>query len=224
MQVLVENVGKFECKFMVKFFVECYELQVSVCIVEMGCMVCFKGFCFGKVLIIVIQQCFGVQVCGEVFLDLIGSILCEVFDKENLCLVVNLFIDIIGKLENGEIVYMVIFEVMLEFLMIDVFMFVIQCLVVEVFDVDIEKMIEMLCQQCCIFDVVDCVLKEGDFVMFEYVVQVGDYCFLVDGLECVGSVLGLGILFKVLDEVFIGCKVDELFEVDIDFLVDFCNE
>lgn len=224
MQVSVENVGKLERKLTVKFPAERYESQVSARIAEMGRTVRLKGFRPGKVPTTVIQQRFGAQVRGEVLSDLIGSTLREAFDKENLRPVANPSIDTTGKPENGEIAYTATFEVMPEFPTIDVSTLAIQRPVAEVSDADIEKMIETLRQQRRTFDAVDRASKEGDFVMFEYAAQAGDYRFPADGLERAGSVLGSGTLFKALDEALTGRKADESFEADIDFPADFRNE
>lgn len=224
MQVSVENVGKLERKLTVKFPAERYESQVSARIAEMGRTVRLKGFRPGKVPTTVIQQRFGAQVRGEVLSDLIGSTLREAFDKENLRPVANPSIDTTGKPENGEIAYTATFEVMPEFPAIDVSTLAIQRPVAEVSDADIEKMIETLRQQRRTFDAVDRASKEGDFVMFEYAAQAGDYRFPADGLERAGSVLGSGTLFKALDEALTGRKADESFEADIDFPADFRNE
>ena len=224
MQVSVENVGKLERKLTVKFPAERYESQVSARIAEMGRTVRLKGFRPGKVPTTVIQQRFGAQVRGEVLSDLIGSTLREAFDKENLRPVANPSIDTTGKPENGEIAYTATFEVMPEFPTIDVSTLAIQRPVAEVSDADIEKMIETLRQQRRTFDAVDCASKEGDFVMFEYAAQAGEYRFPADGLERAGSVLGSGTLFKALDEALTGRKADESFEADIDFPADFRNE
>lgn len=224
MQVSVENVGKLERKLTVKFPAERYESQVSARIAEMGRTVRLKGFRPGKVPTTVIQQRFGAQVRGEVLSDLIGSTLREAFDKENLRPVANPSIDTTGKPENGEIAYTATFEVMPEFPEIDVSTLAIQRPVAEVSDADIEKMIETLRQQRRTFDAVDRASKEGDFVMFEYAAQAGEYRFPADGLERAGSVLGSGTLFKALDEALTGRKADESFEADIDFPADFRNE
>ena len=224
MQVSVENVGKLERKLTVKFPAERYESQVSARIAEMGRTIRLKGFRPGKVPTTVIQQRFGAQVRGEVLSDLIGSTLREAFDKENLRPVANPAIDTTGKPENGEIAYTATFEVMPEFPAIDVSTLAIQRPVAEVSDADIEKMIETLRQQRRTFDAVDRTSKEGDFVMFEYAAQAGDYRFPAEGLERAGSVLGWGTLFKALDEALTGRKGGESFEADVDFPADFRNE
>ena len=224
MQVSVENVGKLERKLTVKFPAERYESQVSARIAEMGRTVRLKGFRPGKVPTTVIQQRFGAQVRGEVLSDLIGSTLREAFDKENLRPVANPAIDTTGKPENGEIAYTATFEVMPEFPAIDVSTLAIQRPVAEVSDADIEKMIETLRQQRRTFDAVDRTSKEGDFVMFEYAAQAGDYRFPAEGLERAGSVLGSGTLFKALDEALTGRKGGESLEADVDFPADFRNE
>lgn len=224
MQVSVENVGKLERKLTVKFPAERYESQVSARIAEMGRTVRLKGFRPGKVPTTVIQQRFGAQVRGEVLSDLIGSTLREAFDKENLRPVANPAIDTTGKPENGEIAYTATFEVMPEFPAIDVSTLAIQRPVAEVSDADIEKMIETLRQQRRTFDAVDRASKDGDFVMFEYAAQAGDYRFPAEGLERAGSVLGSGTLFKALDEALTGRKGAESFEADVEFPADFRNE
>lgn len=224
MQVSVENVGKLERKLTVKFPAERYESQVSARIAEMGRTVRLKGFRPGKVPTTVIQQRFGAQVRGEVLSDLIGSTLREAFDKENLRPVANPAIDTTGKPENGEIAYTATFEVMPEFPAVDVTAIEVNRPVAEVSDADIEKMIETLRQQRRTFDAVDRASKEGDFVMFEYAAQAGDYRFPAEGLERAGSVLGSGTLFKALDEALTGHKADEAFEADVDFPADFRNE
>jgi trigger factor len=224
MQVSVENVGKLERKLTVKFPAERFESQVSARIAEMGRTVRLKGFRPGKVPTTVIQQRFGDQVRGEVLSDLIGSTLREAFDKENLRPVANPSVDTTGKPENGEITYTATFEVMPEFPNIDVASLAVQRPAAEVGDADIEKMIETLRQQRRSFDVVQRASQEGDFVMFEYAAEAGDYRFPAEGLERAGSVLGSGTLFKALDEALAGRQADETYEADIEFPADFRNE
>ncbi|MBU6249366.1 MAG: trigger factor [Xanthomonadaceae bacterium] len=224
MQVSVENVGKLERKLTVKFPAERFESQVSARIAEMGRTVRLKGFRPGKVPTTVIQQRFGDQVRSEVLSDLIGSTLREAFDQQKLRPVANPSVDTTGKPENGEISYTATFEVMPEFPSIDVATLAIQRPVSEVTEADIEKMIETLRQQRRSFDEVERASREGDFVMFEYAAEAGDYRFPAEGLERAGSVLGSGTLFKALDEALAGRSGGDEFAADIDFPADFRNE
>ncbi|MCP1374966.1 trigger factor [Dyella lutea] len=224
MQVSVENVGKLERKLTVKFPAERFESQVSARIAEMGRTVRLKGFRPGKVPTTVIQQRFGAQVRGEVLSDLIGTTLREAFDRENLRPVANPSVDTTGTPENGEISYTATFEVMPEFPTIDVAALAVQRPASEVTEADIEKMIETLRQQRRSFEEVERASKEGDFVMFEYSAEAGDYRFPADGQERAGSVLGSGTLFKALDDALTGRSAAEEFSADIDFPTDFRNE
>ncbi|WP_049621466.1 trigger factor [Frateuria defendens] len=224
MQFSVENVGKLERKLTVKFPAERLESQVSARIAEMARTVRLKGFRPGKVPTTVIQQRFGAQVRGEALSDLIGNTLREAFEQEKLRPVANPAIDTTGQPENGEISYTATFEVMPELPEVDVAALEIERPVAEVTDADIEKMIETLRQQRRSFDPVERASAEGDFVMFEYAAQVGDYRFPAEGLERAGSVLGSGTLFKALDEVLSGRKAGEEFEAEIAFPEDFRND
>ena len=224
MQVSVENVGKLERKLTVKFPAERFESQVSARIAEMGRTVRLKGFRPGKVPTTVIQQRFGAQVRSEVLSDLIGSTLREAFDQQNLRPVANPSVDTTGTPENGEISYTATFEVMPEFPAIDVATLSVQRPVAEVTEADIEKMIETLRQQRRSFDEVERASGEGDFVMFEYSAEAGDYRFPAEGLERAGSVLGSGTLFKALDEALTGRSGGDEFVADVDFPGDFRNE
>lgn len=224
MQVSVENVGKLERKLTVKFPAERFESQVTARIAEMGRTVRLKGFRPGKVPTTVIQQRFGAQVRGEVLSDLIGTTLREAVEKENLRPVANPSVDTSGRPENGEITYTATFEIMPEFPEVDVATLDIRRPTAEVTDADIEKMIETLRAQRRSFDPVDRASAEGDFVMFEYSAEAGDYRFPAEGLERAGSVIGSGTLFKALDEALTGRKADDAFETEIAFPADFRNE
>jgi trigger factor len=224
MQVSVENVGKLERKLTVKFPAERFESQVTARIAEMGRTIRLKGFRPGKVPTTVIQQRFGAQVRGEVLSDLIGSTLREAVEQEKLRPIANPAIDTTGTPENGEIAYTATFEIMPEFPVIDVSALEITRPAAEVGDADIEKMIETLRQQRRSFEVVERASAEGDFVMFEYSAQAGDYRFPAEGLERAGSVLGSGTLFKALDEALTGHKADDSFTTDIAFPEDFRND
>jgi len=224
MQVSVENVGKLERKLTVKFPAERFESQVTARIAEMGRTIRLKGFRPGKVPTTVIQQRFGAQVRGEVLSDLIGSTLREAVEQEKLRPIANPAIDTTGTPENGEIAYTATFEIMPEFPVIDVSALEITRPAAEVGDADIEKMIETLRQQRRSFEVVERASAEGDFVMFEYSAQAGDYRFPAEGLERAGSVLGSGTLFKALDEALTGHKADDSFSTDIAFPEDFRND
>ncbi len=224
MQFSVENVGKLERKLTVRFPAEQYESKVSERIAEMGRTVRLKGFRPGKVPAAVIKQRYGSQVRGEVLSDLIGGTLREALEKESLRPVANPSIDTTGNAENGEIAYTATFEVMPEFPEVDVAALQITRPAAEVSDADIEKMIETLRQQRRSFDTVDRASKEGDFVMFEYAAEAGDYRFPTEGLERAGSVVGSGTLFKALDEALTGHQADEEFEEQIAFPEDFRND
>ena len=224
MQVSVENVGKLERKLTVKFPAERFESQVTARIAEMGRTIRLKGFRPGKVPTTVIQQRFGAQVRGEVLSDLIGSTLREAVEQEKLRPIANPAIDTTGRPENGEIAYTATFEIMPEFPAIDVSALEVTRPVAEVSDADIDKMIETLRQQRRSFEVVERASAEGDFVMFEYSAQAGDYRFPAEGLERAGSVLGSGTLFKALDEALTGHSADDSFSSDIAFPDDFRNE
>ena len=224
MQVSVENIGTLERKLTVKFPAERYETQVNARIAELGRTVRLKGFRPGKVPTTVIKQRFGEQVRGEVLSDLIGSTLREAVNQEKLQPVANPAIDTTGKPENGEFAYTATFEVMPEFPVVDVAALEIKRPLAVVGDADVDKMLQTLRQQRRSFDVVDRASAEGDFVMFEYAAQAGDYRFPAESLERAGSVLGAGNLFKALDDALVGRKAGESYESDVDFPADFRNE
>lgn len=223
MQVSVENIGTLERKLTVKFPAERFETQVSARIAEMGRTVRLKGFRPGKVPATVIKQRFGDQVRGEVLSDLIGSTLSEAVAQEKLQPIANPAIDTTGEPENGEIAYTATFEIMPELPSVDVAELEISRPVAEVADADIDKMLETLRQQRRSFDDVDRASADGDFVMFEYSAQAGDYRFPTEGVERAGSVMGSGNLFKALDEALIGRTKDEAFETEIAFPEEFRN-
>jgi trigger factor len=224
MQVSVENISTLERKLTVKFPAERFETQVSARIAEMGRTVRLKGFRPGKVPTTVIKQRFGDQVRGEVLSDLIGSTLREAVEQEKLQPIANPAINTTGRPENGEIAYTATFEIMPEFPAVDVAGLEIRRASAVVTDADIDKMLETLRQQRRSFDEVDRASAEGDFVMFEYAAEAGDYRFPAEGLERAGSVLGSGTLFKALDEALTSRKADDLFDADVTFPEDFRNE
>ena len=224
MQVSVENIGTLERKLTVKFPAERFETQVSTRIAEMGRTVRLKGFRPGKVPTAVIKQRFGEQVRGEVLSDLIGSTLREAVEQEKLQPIANPAINTTGKPENGEIAYTATFEIMPEFPVVDVTALEISRPVAVVTDADIDKMLETLRQQRRSFEETDRASVEGDFVMFEYSAETGDYRFPTEGLERAGSVLGAGTLFKALDEALAGRKAGDSFDTEITFPEDFRND
>jgi len=223
MQVSVENVSKLERKITVKFPADRLESQVSARIAEMGRTVRLKGFRPGKVPLNVIKQRFGAQVHGEALSELIGSTLREAVEKENLRPIANPSVETTGNAENGEIAYTATFEIMPEFPEIDVAALEISRPVATVSDADIDKMIETLRLQRRSFDEVSRASAEGDFVMFEYSAQAGDYRFPAEGLERAGSVLGSGNLFKALDDALTGRSAGDEANTEIEFPADFRN-
>lgn len=223
MQVSVENVSKLERKITVKFPADRLESQVSARIAEMGRTVRLKGFRPGKVPLNVIKQRFGAQVHGEALSELIGSTLREAVEKENLRPIANPSVETTGNAENGEIAYTATFEIMPEFPEIDVAALEISRPVAVVSDADIDKMIETLRLQRRSFDEVSRASVEGDFVMFEYSAQAGDYRFPAEGLERAGSVLGSGNLFKALDEALTNRSAGDEATTEIEFPADFRN-
>jgi trigger factor len=224
MQVSVENIGTLERKLTVKFPAERFETQVSARIAEMGRTVRLKGFRPGKVPTTVIKQRFGDQVRGEVLSDLIGSTLREAVEQEKLQPIANPAINTTGQPENGEIAYTATFEIMPEFPAVDVSALEINRPMATVTDADIDKMLETLRQQRRSFEETDRASAEGDFVMFEYSAETGDYRFPAEGLERAGSVIGSGSLFKALDEALTGRKADDGFDTEIVFPEDFRND
>jgi len=128
-----------------------------------------------------------------------------------------------GNAENGEIAYTATFEIMPEFPEIDVAALEISRPVAVVSDADIDKMIETLRLQRRSFDEVSRASAEGDFVMFEYSAQAGDYRFPAEGLERAGSVLGSGNLFKALDEALTNRSAGDEATTEIEFPADFRN-
>jgi trigger factor len=224
MQVSVENIGTLERKLTVKFPAERFETQVTARIAEMGRTVRLKGFRPGKVPTTVIKQRFGAQVRGEVLSDLIGSTLREAVEQEKLQPIANPSINTTGQPQDGEIAYTATFEIMPEFPAIDVSGLEITRPVAVVADADIDKMLETLRQQRRSFDEVERASVEGDFVMFEYSAEAGDYRFPVEGMERAGSVLGSGNLFKALDDALVGHSADDSYDSEIAFPDDFRNE
>lgn len=223
MQVSVENVGKLGRKLTVKFPAERLETQVSERIAEMGRTVRLKGFRPGKVPTTVIKQRFGAQVRGEALSDLIGTTLREAVNQEKLQPIANPSVDTTGNAVDGEIAYTATFEVMPEFPEVDVAALEIARPKAEVQDADIDKMIETLRTQRRSFDEVSRASKEGDFVMFEYSAEAGEYRFPAEGLERAGSVIGSGTLFKALDEALTGRTAGEDLVQDVAFPDDFRN-
>ena len=224
MQVSVENIGTLERKLTVKFPAERFETQVSARIAEMGRTMRLKGFRPGKVPTTVIKQRFGSQVRGEVLSDLIGSTLREAVEQEKLQPIANPAINTTGQPENGEIAYTATFEIMPEFPAVDVAGLEITRPVAVVADTDIDKMLETLRLQRRSFEEVERASAEGDFVMFEYAAETGDYRFPAEGLERAGSVIGSGTLFKALDEALTGRKADDSSDAEIAFPADFRND
>jgi trigger factor len=224
MQVSVENIGTLERKLTVKFPAERFETQVTARIAEMGRTVRLKGFRPGKVPTTVIKQRFGAQVRSEVLSDLIGSTLREAVEQEKLQPIANPSINTTGQPQDGEIAYTATFEIMPEFPAIDVSGLEITRPVAVVADADIDKMLETLRQQRRSFDEVERASVEGDFVMFEYSAEAGDYRFPVEGMERAGSVLGSGNLFKALDDALVGHSADDSYDSEIAFPDDFRNE
>lgn len=224
MQVSVENIGTLERKLTVKFPAERFETQVSARITEMSRTMRLKGFRPGKVPATVIKQRFGEQVRGEVLSDLIGSTLREAVEQEKLQPIANPAINTTGRPENGEIAYTATFEIMPELPEIDVSKLEISRPVAVVDDADIDKMLETLRQQRRSFDEVERASAEGDFVMFEYAAEAGDYRFPAEAMERAGSVLGSGTLFKALDDALTGRTAGESFEADVAFPEDFRND
>lgn len=224
MQVSVENIGTLERKLTVKFPAERFETQVTARIAEMGRTVRLKGFRPGKVPTAVIKQRFGDQVRGEVLSDLIGSTLREAVEQEKLQPIANPAINTTGQPENGEIAYTATFEIMPEFPVVDVSALEINRPVAVVTEADIDKMLETLRQQRRSFEETDRASAEGDFVMFDYSAETGDYRFPAEGLERAGSVLGSGSLFKALDEALTARKADDEFDTEIAFPEDFRND
>jgi len=223
MQVSVENVGKLGRKLTVKFPAERLDAQVSERITEMGRTVRLKGFRPGKVPTNVIKQRFGAQVRGEALSELIGSTLRQAVEQEKLQPIANPSVDTTGNAEDGEIAYTATFEIMPEFPVVDVAALEIVRPTAEVKDADIDKMIETLRTQRRSFDEVTRASKDGDFVMFEYSAEAGDYRFPAEGLERAGSVLGSGTLFKALDEALTGRTAGEDLVQDVAFPEDFRN-
>lgn len=224
MQVSVENVGKLERKMTLKIPADRLEDQVSERIAEMGRTVRLKGFRPGKVPTNVIKQRFGAQVRGEVLSDLIGKSLNEAFEQEKLRPVAQPSVDTTGEPENGEIACTATFEVMPELPEVDVAAMEIERVVAEVTESDIDAMIETLRLQRRSFDPVDRASEPGDFVMFDYSAETGDYRFPEAGTERAGSVIGSGTLFEALDDALGGRKAGEKFDQDLEFPEDFGNQ
>jgi trigger factor len=223
MQVSVENVGTLGRKLTVKIPAERLESQVRERIADMGRTVRMKGFRPGKVPAQVIKQHYGAQVRDEALSELIGNSLREAVEQEKLRPVASPAIDTTGEPEDGEIAYTATFEVMPEFPEIDVAGLKVTRTTGEVADADIDAMIETLRQQRRSFDPVDRASAEGDFVMFEYAANAGDYRFPAEGLERAGSVLGSGTLFKALDDLLTGRTAGEDVRQDVAFPPDFGN-
>ncbi len=224
MQVSVENVGTLGRKLTLKIPAERLDSQVNERIARMGRTVRLKGFRPGRVPPQVIRQRFGDQVRGETLSDLIGESLREAFQKEDLRPVAQPTIDTTGEPENGEIACTATFEVMPEFPDIDVSGLEVERPKAEVSDADIDSMIETLRKQRRHFEPVERAAAKGDFVMFEYAAEVGDYRFPEEGLERAGSVLDSGTLFEALESALIDHKAGDEVKQDIEFPEDFGND
>lgn len=83
-------------------------------------------------------------------------------------------------------------------------------------------MIENLQNQCCIWVLVSCGVQDGDLVVVEIWLQVGEECLLVEGIEKGLIVFGQGMMFEIIEKGLVGLVKGEEKILDVEFLVDWC--
>lgn len=204
-------------------FVECIEIEVNKCLQQIVCCVKILGFCFGKVLMSVICQCYEVFVCQEVMGDLIQEIFYEVVVEQKLNLVGLLLVEFKFFEKGKDLEYIVIFEVFLEFIVFGLEDIKVECLQVEVFDVDVDNMFDVLCKQNICFEVVECVVQNDDQLNIDFVGKIDGEVFVGGFVKGILLVLGFGCMIVGFEEGLVGVKVGEECVFNLIFFEDYQN-
>lgn len=223
MQVSVEHLSNLERKLTVSVPADRLESRISERLREMSRTVRLKGFRPGKVPAKVIEQRFGAQVRNEAMSEVIQDSFGEALRQENLRPAVPPSIQTDGKAKDGEFSYIATFEVMPELGAIDVSSLKVKRPTSKVEDQDIDQMIETLRLQRRTWNPVDQAAKNGDLVMFESFVTVGDVRVPAEGMERSGTILGSNAMMPKVEESLVGISVGEERSVDIEFPAEHRN-
>lgn len=223
MQVSVEHLSNLERKLTVSVPADRLESRISERLREMSRTVRLKGFRPGKVPAKVIEQRFGAQVRNEAMSEVIQDSFGEALRQENLRPAVPPSIQTDGKPQDGEFRYVATFEVMPEVGAIDVSGLKVKRPVSKVEDKDIDQMIETLRLQRRGWDVVERPAQDGDLVMFESFVMVGDARAPAEGYERSGTILGTKAMMPKVEEALLGISVGEERSLEIEFPAEHRN-
>lgn len=223
MQVSVEHTSNLERKLTVSVPADRLESQISERLREISRTVRLKGFRPGKVPAKVIEQRFGAQVRNEAMSEVIQTSFGEALRQENLRPAVPPSIQTDGQAKDGEFRYVATFEVMPELGTIDVSSLKVKRPTAAVEDKDIDHMIETLRLQRRSWNPVERAAKDGDLVMFESYVMVGDTRVPAEGFERSGTILGTKAMMPKVEEVLSGISLDEERSIEIDFPAEHRN-
>ncbi|MBD8526054.1 trigger factor [Pseudomarimonas arenosa] len=223
MQVSVEHLSNLERKLTVSVPADRLESRISERLREISRTVRLKGFRPGKVPAKVVEQRFGAQIRNEAMSEVIQDSFGEALRQENLRPAVPPSIQTDGKPKDGEFSYVATFEVMPELGPIDVSSLKVKRPTAEVADADIDQMIETLRLQRRTWNPVERAAKDGDLVMFESFVTVGETRVPAEGMERSGTVLGSKAMMPKVEEALVGIATGDERNVEIDFPAEHRN-
>lgn len=189
-----------------------------------------KGFCLGKVLVVYLKKMYGCQVMVEILFNIIQEMMQKVVEDWFECLVMNLDIDFfeedVEKILVGDVdlFFMMVYDVLLDFDIVDFVGIEIECLVVEIVDSEVEEQVVEIVKNNMLFDVKDGVVVDGDCVIMFYLGKI-DGEFFEGGVDENGQlVLGFGQFILGFEDQLIGVFVGDEKVVEVLFLEDYLVE
>jgi trigger factor len=219
MQVSLENTTPLERRMTVSLPAERLDGVVGKRLQEIARTARLKGFRPGKIPTKVIEQRYGSQVREEVLGELVRSSFDEAIRQEHVQPAGNPNIPE-PKVEDGQIQYTAIFEVVPEFGEIDVASLEFERVTSQVEDSDIDAMLETLRQQRQEWHPVARAAQPGDLVRVETYAQLGDVRFPAEGWEQGATVIGSNAMLPTLESQLAGLSKGDERELDVEFPAD----
>jgi len=217
MQVSLENVGKLERRLTVSVPAEKLESKISQQLRELARSVRLNGFRPGKVPAKVIEQRFGAKVRSDAISEVINESFHAALRQENLRPAVPPSIETTGLPSDGEFRFTATFEVMPEIGQIDVSGLKVKRPTAKVEEADIDNMIETLRLQRRTWTPVERPAANGDMVMFESYVTVGDDRVPAEGVERSGTIIGSNVIPAEIEQRLMGATAGQQIEFEMAF-------
>ncbi len=221
MQVSVETLKGLERKVTISVPAAKVEEEVSLRLKNLARKAKVDGFRPGKVPMNVVKNRYSDSVREEVAREMVQSTLFEALQQNELVPAGYPFIEP-EQIEQGkDFKYTAVFEVFPKFDVAELNQAEVELIRSEVTDNDVKEMMDKLLEQNKEWHEVSRVVQKGDKVTIDFEGFLGDTAFEGGSAKGHELVIGSGAMIPGFEDGIIGGKIDELFDIKVNFPEDY---